>query len=83
LKDIKWDPESVRETIRDIVDDAIDQIRRNRKLSHHPMDDYGVNSDLFMGMAGVIALWTGDLGLAVYLWDCINEGASFPTIDFF
>jgi lantibiotic modifying enzyme len=29
------------------------------------------------------SLWTGDLGLAVYLWDCINGQAQFPTMDVF
>ncbi len=29
------------------------------------------------------SLWTGDLGLAVYLWDCINGEGKFPTMDVF
>ena len=29
------------------------------------------------------SLWTGDVGLAVYLWDCINGQAKFPTMDVF
>jgi lantibiotic modifying enzyme len=29
------------------------------------------------------SLWTGDLGLAVYLWDCIVGQARFPTLDVF
>ena len=28
-------------------------------------------------------LWTGDLGLAIYLWDCLQAQASFPTVDVF
>jgi hypothetical protein len=28
-------------------------------------------------------LWTGDLGFAVYLWQCIIEVSGFPTMDFF
>lgn len=27
------------------------------------------------------SLWTGDAGLAVYLWDCITVEPKFPTID--
>jgi hypothetical protein len=27
------------------------------------------------------SLWTGDLGLAIYLWDCIEGQARFPTMD--
>lgn len=29
------------------------------------------------------SLWTGDLGLAVFLWDCIVGQAMFPTLDVF
>jgi hypothetical protein len=29
------------------------------------------------------SLWTGDLGLAVYLWDCVRGAAKFPTLDVF
>ncbi|HKX93682.1 MAG TPA: LanC-like protein [Methylibium sp.] len=32
---------------------------------------------------GRYSLWTGDLGLAVYLWDCLRGGADFPTLDVF
>lgn len=29
------------------------------------------------------SLWTGDPGLAVYLWDCLRGRADFPTLDVF
>jgi hypothetical protein len=29
------------------------------------------------------SLWTGDPGLAIYLWDCIHERAEFPSLDRF
>jgi hypothetical protein len=29
------------------------------------------------------SLWTGDIGLAIFLWDCITGDARFPTIDVF
>jgi hypothetical protein len=29
------------------------------------------------------SLWTGDLGFAVYLWDCLRAEAAFPTLDVF
>ena len=32
---------------------------------------------------GRYSLWTGDPGLAVYLWDCITAEPRFPTIDVF
>jgi hypothetical protein len=32
---------------------------------------------------GRYSLWTGDIGLAVYLWDCLTGKPLFPTIDVF
>jgi hypothetical protein len=32
---------------------------------------------------GRYSLWTGDVGLAIYRWDCITEEPRFPTIDVF
>ncbi|GGF28509.1 hypothetical protein GCM10011611_38220 [Aliidongia dinghuensis] len=32
---------------------------------------------------GRYSLWTGDPGLALYLWDCITAEPAFPTIDIF
>jgi hypothetical protein len=32
---------------------------------------------------GRYSLWTGDIGLAVYLWDCVTGDPQFPTIDVF
>jgi hypothetical protein len=29
------------------------------------------------------SLWTGDVGLAIYLWSCIEVDCRFPTMDFF
>ena len=29
------------------------------------------------------SLWTGDLGFAIYLWDCLRGEADFPTLDVF
>ena len=29
------------------------------------------------------SLWTGDLGFAVYLLDCVHGTAAFPTLDVF
>ena len=29
------------------------------------------------------SLWTGDLGFALYLRDCLHVGAGFPTLDVF
>jgi hypothetical protein len=32
---------------------------------------------------GRYSLWTGDVGLAIYLWDCISATPLFPTVDIF
>jgi hypothetical protein len=32
---------------------------------------------------GRYTLWTGDVGLAVYLWDCLTAVPRFPTVDIF
>jgi hypothetical protein len=32
---------------------------------------------------GRYSLWTGDVGLAIYLWDCMTGRPWFPTIDVF
>ena len=29
------------------------------------------------------SLWTGDIGLAIFLWDCLRGKAEFPTLDVF
>ena len=29
------------------------------------------------------SLWTGDIGLAIYLWSCIHADSGVPTLDFF
>jgi len=29
------------------------------------------------------SLWTGDLGFAIFLWDCLRAKAQFPTLDIF
>jgi hypothetical protein len=32
---------------------------------------------------GRYSLWTGDVGFAIYLWDCVRANAQFPTLDVF
>ena len=31
---------------------------------------------------GRFSLWTGDLGLALYLWQCVQGQAGVPTLDY-
>ncbi|MBV9982233.1 LanC-like protein [Bradyrhizobium sp.] len=32
---------------------------------------------------GRYSLWTGDVGLAIYLWNCVTGQPAFPTVDVF
>ena len=32
---------------------------------------------------GRFSLWTGDPGLACFLWDCVRERDAFPTLHAF
>ena len=32
---------------------------------------------------GRYSLWTGDVGLAIYLWDCVTGQPAFPMVDVF
>lgn len=56
-------------------------LERARKFAMHAIDQceravaqYGQRK---------FSLWTGDLGLAVYLWNCVRGTAVFPTLDVF
>jgi hypothetical protein len=55
------------ERARAFATTAISQCRQARKRFGH----------------GRYSLWTGDVGLAVYLWDCLTGEPRFPTIDVF
>ena len=39
--------------------------------------------DRSAGGRGRYSVWTGDVGLAIYLWDCLTAEPLFPTIDVF
>jgi lantibiotic modifying enzyme len=53
LKTIKWEPELVQQAIQEIADDALKQLDQSRKLTLHPLDDFG-GSGSYTGMTGVI-----------------------------
>jgi hypothetical protein len=54
---------------------------RARRFAMHAIEQ----SDRVVRIYGQrkFSLWTGDLGLAIYLWDCMKATAKFPTLDAF
>jgi hypothetical protein len=56
-------------------------LERARAFAMHAVEQYRLSKELFH--QGRYVLWTGDLGTAVYLWDCITGEGNFPTIDVF
>jgi len=56
-------------------------LERARAFAMHGIDQYRRLKAQYG--QGWFTLWTGDLGFAVYLSQCISKKAGFPTIDFF
>ena len=56
-------------------------LERARAFAMHAISQFEADSERFGDLR--YSLWTGDLGLAVYLWDCIQGRAAFPTVDVF
>ena len=56
-------------------------LERARAFAMHALAQSRADEKQFSRMR--YSLWTGDPGLAIYLWDCIHEGARFPTLDAF
>lgn len=54
---------------------------RARAFAMHAIEQYRLSKQLYRQLR--YPLWTGDLGLAIYLRDCIQAQAKFPTIDVF
>ena len=56
-------------------------LERARKFAMHAIEQ----SDRALEEYGQrkYSLWTGDLGLAIYLWDCVRGTSKFPTLDIF
>lgn len=54
---------------------------RARAFAMHSIEQYRQSQQLYGQLR--YPLWTGDLGLAVYLWDCLQAQAQFPTVDVF
>ncbi len=56
-------------------------LERARYFAMHAIEQYELSRELYG--QGRYSLWTGDVGLAIYLWDCLQAQARFPTIDVF
>jgi lantibiotic modifying enzyme len=56
-------------------------LERARAFAMHVIEQYRLAKGLYH--QGRYTLWLGDLGTAVYLWDCINGEGNFPTVDVF
>lgn len=56
-------------------------LERARSFAMHSIEQYQLAQKLYG--QGRYNLWNGDIGLAIYLWDCLQGQAAFPTIDIF
>jgi hypothetical protein len=56
-------------------------LERARAFAMHAIAQFEADSERFGDLR--YSLWTGDLGLALYLWDCIRGRPAFPTVDVF
>ena len=56
-------------------------LERARAFAMHAIRQYECHAKQYGQLR--YSLWTGDLGLAVYLWDCMRGEAKFPTMDIF
>ncbi|MGE0398128.1 MAG: LanC-like protein [Kofleriaceae bacterium] len=52
---------------------------RARAFAMHAIEQVDAARDAFS--QGRYSLWTGDVGTAIYLWDCITGEPRFPTLD--
>lgn len=57
----------------------IEWLERARAFAMHGIEQTDAAAQVYGQMR--YSLWTGDLGFAVYLWDCIRGGDRFPTLD--
>jgi hypothetical protein len=54
-------------------------LQRARAFAMHGIRQTEAHAALYGRMR--YSLWTGDLGFAVFLWDCVRGEAAFPTLD--
>jgi Lanthionine synthetase C-like protein len=67
-------------TLHELTGDPL-WLERARRFAMHAIEQ--VRSQSAQYGRGRYTLWTGDLGVALYLNACLHARAAFPTIDFF
>lgn len=53
-KETAWSLSEARATINSIVGDAVIELSKDSGVPRHPMDDYGIKSDMYMGLSGLL-----------------------------
>ena len=56
-------------------------LQRARAFAMHGIDQTETDERQYGQLR--YSLWTGDIGFAIYLWDCLRAAATFPTLDVF
>jgi lantibiotic modifying enzyme len=56
-------------------------LERARAFAMHAIRQYERHANQYGQLR--YSLWTGDLGLAIYLWDCLTKEPKIPTLDIF
>ena len=69
--------------MRQLSHAVVSRITSSRKSLRHPSRPRQVEADAQGFGQFRYYLWTGDLGFAGYLWDCLRAEAQFPTLDVF
>ncbi len=59
----------------------IEWLERARAFAMHAITQTAADATRYGQLR--YSLWTGDPGVAIYLWDCIRGHASFPSLDVF
>ena len=56
-------------------------LQRARAFAMHALEQSGAEARMHGALR--FTLWTGDLGLALYVSSCLRADAAFPTLDVF
>ena len=76
----EWDEGVARTAIAAIVAEAEEHFN-GETWPGHPADEEDAGTDVYATHGLWTGLWTGDIGAALFAWQCIAGDAAFPTID--